>query len=126
MDRRKYYCLANTLYVAMNWETLRAQTRIPVFMDYHPKNLLKKKLNQQSDFAFMNHDVYRQKKFKKKRRLKLQATEWDSRLRVNNYIKIILGLLYLLELQLQQLLGPFLFVSLPNGQPFARPGSSFE
>jgi hypothetical protein len=53
-------------------------------MDYHPKNKLKKKLNQQSNIAFLNHDVYRQKKYKKKRRLQLQASEWDTRLRVKN------------------------------------------
>jgi hypothetical protein len=55
-----------------------------LFMDYHPKNKLKKKLNQQSNIAFLNHDVYRQKKYKKKRRLQLQASEWDTRLRVRN------------------------------------------
>ena len=66
----------------MNWETLKAQDKVMLFMDYHPKNKLKKKLNQDSRLAFLNHEVYRQKKFKKKRRLELQATEWDSRLRV--------------------------------------------
>jgi len=53
-------------------------------MDYHPKNKLKKKLNQRQNLAFLNHEVYRQKKFKKKRRLQLQASEWDTRLRVRS------------------------------------------
>ena len=76
--------MANTLYTAMNWETLKSHNKIMLFMDYHPKNKLKKKLNEQANIAFLNHNVYRQKKFKKKRRLQLQASEWDTRLRVNN------------------------------------------
>lgn len=76
--------MANTLYTAINWESLKSSDRIMLFMDYHPKNKLKKKLNQDPKMAFLNHQVYRQKKFKKKRRLKLQASEWDTRLRVSH------------------------------------------
>ena len=66
----------------MNWENLNSQNKIMLFMDYHPKNKLRKILNQNEKLAFLNHEVYRQKKFKLKRRQQLQTTEWDSRLRV--------------------------------------------
>lgn len=66
----------------MNNERLKDDTQIHMFMDYHNKNKLKKLLNQNDDIRFYNSNVYRQKKFKKSRRLILQSEEWDSRIRV--------------------------------------------
>lgn len=67
----------------MNNERLKDDTQIHMFMDYHNKNKLKKLLNQNDDIRFYNANVYRQKKFKKSRRLILQSEEWDSRIRVS-------------------------------------------
>ena len=98
--RRKYYCLANSLYVTMNWENIKAQNKIMLFMDYHPKNKLRKMLNQNENLAFLNHEVYRQKKFKLKRRLELQTKEWDSRLRVSFFKIFLIIIRYFLLLRI--------------------------